>query len=213
MRIKKIIIAAVAALSLTTANAGGFLTNTNQNVAFLRNPAREGAIGIDGVYSNPAGVALLNDGFHLSLNWQAAWQTRTINTTCPLFALGVQNNGQTTKEFEGKANAPFIPSVQAAYNKKRWSFQFGFSVTGGGGKCEFADGLGSFESAVGQIANGMKAFGAQGYDANSYMQGKQFYSERLTNSSTRRSRSSLSSAVCAFSTAMPHIRQRYQTSP
>ena len=49
MRIKKIIIAAVAALSLTTANAGGFLTNTNQNVAFLRNPAREGAIGIDGV--------------------------------------------------------------------------------------------------------------------------------------------------------------------
>lgn len=175
MRIKKIIIAAVAALSLTNANAGGFLTNTNQNVAFLRNPAREGAIGIDGVYSNPAGVALLNDGFHLSLNWQAAWQTRTINTTCPLFALGVQNNGQTTKEFEGKANAPFIPSVQAAYNKKRWSFQFGFSVTGGGGKCEFADGLGSFESAVGQIANGMKAFGAQGYDANSYMQGKQFY--------------------------------------
>ena len=175
MRIKKIIIAAVAALSLTTANAGGFLTNTNQNVAFLRNPARESAIGIDGVYSNPAGVALLNDGFHLSLNWQAAWQTRTIITTCPVFALGAQNGGQTEKEFEGKANAPFIPSIQAAYNKNRWSFQFGFSINGGGGKCEFENGIGSFESVVGQIAARMKDFGAQGYDANSYMQGRQFY--------------------------------------
>ena len=44
--------------------AGGLLTNTNQNIAFLRNPARDGAIGIDGVYSNPAGVAFLNQGLH-----------------------------------------------------------------------------------------------------------------------------------------------------
>ena len=28
--------------------AGGLLTNTNQNVVFLRNPARDAAIGIDG---------------------------------------------------------------------------------------------------------------------------------------------------------------------
>lgn len=158
-----------------TMQAGGLLTNTNQNIAFLRNPARDGAIGIDGVYSNPAGVALLKDGFHLSLNWQSAFQTRTINTTCPLFALGVQNNGQVTKEFEGKATAPVVPSFQAAYNKNRWSFQFGFAITGGGGKCEFKNGIGSFESAIGQIANALKPFGAQGYDASSYMQGKQYY--------------------------------------
>lgn len=175
MKIKNLLVAAVAASSVSSAFAGGLLTNTNQNIAFLRNPAREGTIGIDGVYSNPAGVALMNDGFHLALNWQAAFQTRTINTTCPLFALGVKNNGQMTKEFEGKATAPFVPSIQAAYNKNRWSFQFGFSITGGGGKCEFEDGLGSFESAVGQIANGLKAFGAEGYDVNQYMQGKQYY--------------------------------------
>lgn len=35
--------------------AGGLLTNTNQNVVFLRNPARDAAIGIDGVYSNRPG--------------------------------------------------------------------------------------------------------------------------------------------------------------
>ena len=40
-----------------TAFAGGILTNTNQSVSFLRNPARDAAIGLDGVYSNPAGVA------------------------------------------------------------------------------------------------------------------------------------------------------------
>ena len=36
--------------------AGGILTNTNQSVHFLRNPARDAAIGLDGVYTNPAGV-------------------------------------------------------------------------------------------------------------------------------------------------------------
>ena len=55
-------------LFVRTAYAGGLLTNTNQSIAFLRNFAREGTIGIDGVYTNPAGVAFLPKGFHLSLN-------------------------------------------------------------------------------------------------------------------------------------------------
>lgn len=167
-----------------TALAGGILTNTNQNVAFLRNPARDGAIGIDGIYSNPAGVAFMDEGTHLSINWQAAWQTRTIETTNPVFTMSKDFNGQP-QHYEGKASAPFLPSVQAAYNKGKWSLQFNFSVTGGGGKCEFANGLGSFEGAVGQIAAGLNQFGVMaglpnpkicnGYDCNSYMQGKQYY--------------------------------------
>ena len=144
-KIKTFFLAFVSSLSMT-ANAGGILTNTNQNIAFLRNPARDGAIGIDGVYYNPAGVVFLEDGFHLSLNIQNAHQTRTITSTNPYFALGAKNNGNETKVFKGKADAPIIPSIQAAYNKSNWSFQFNFAVTGGGGKCEFANGLGSFES-------------------------------------------------------------------
>ena len=159
----------------TTATAGGILTNTNQSIDFLRNPARDAAIGLDGVYSNPAGVAFLPEGFHLGLNWQYAHQTRTITTTSPYFALGRKNNGQTTKTFEGVADAPCIPSIQAAYNTGNWSWQFNFSVPGGGGKCEFADGLGSFENVVGNIANQLKPFGAQGYDMDGYMQGRQYY--------------------------------------
>ena len=46
----------------TSAFAGGILTNTNQNIAFNRMMSRDGSIGIDGVYSNPAGVVFLSDG-------------------------------------------------------------------------------------------------------------------------------------------------------
>ena len=159
----------------TTATAGGILTNTNQSIDFLRNPARDAAIGLDGVYSNPAGVAFMPEGFYLGINWQYAHQTRTIECNNPLFALGKKNNGQSTKTFEGIADAPFIPSIQAAYNKGNWSLQFNFSVPGGGGACEFQDGLGSFESVVGSIANQLKPLGATGYDMDGYMQGRQYY--------------------------------------
>ena len=177
----------VFTMTTVSALAGGILTNTNQSVLFLKNPARDAAIGIDGVYSNPAGVVFMPEGFHLSINWQYAHQTRTITSTNPVFALGRKNQGQTTKIFEGVADAPFIPSLQAAYNKGDWSLQFNFSVPGGGGSCEFADGLGSFESVVGGIAHqlaaldqlatalGQQAPSVSGYDMDGYMQGRNYY--------------------------------------
>ena len=142
----KKIFAAVAALMIS-ANmfAGGILTNTNQSVDFLRNPARDAAIGLDGVYSNPAGVVFMPEGLHLGFNWQYAHQTRTITSTNPVFQMGRKNNpDDPTKIFEGVANAPFIPSIQVAYNMEHWSLQANLSVPGGGGACEFSDGLGSF---------------------------------------------------------------------
>ena len=46
----KFVFVAVSMLFVgNTVEAGGLLTNTNQNVSFLRNPARDAAIGIDGV--------------------------------------------------------------------------------------------------------------------------------------------------------------------
>ena len=75
---KKTILLGLGAILAFSAQAGGMLTNTNQNVAFNRMMSREASIGIDGVYSNPAGVVFLADGAHLSINWQAAFQTRTV---------------------------------------------------------------------------------------------------------------------------------------
>lgn len=153
MNTKSVLTGLMLAAATATASAGGILTNTNQSIDFLRNPARDATIGLDGVYSNPAGVAFMPEGFHLGLNWQYAHQSRTIESTSPAFALGRKNGGQTVKTFEGVADAPCIPSVQMAWNKGNWSAQFNFSVPGGGGKCSFADGLGSFESVVGTIAS------------------------------------------------------------
>ena len=175
MKTKAILAGIMLATAATTAQAGGILTNTNQSIDFLRNPARDASIGLDGVYSNPAGVAFMPEGFHLGFNWQYAHQTRTITSTNPYLALGKKNNGSDTKIFEGVADAPFIPSLQAAWNKNNWSLQFNLSVPGGGGSCEYADGLGSFENTVGSIANQLKPLGATGYDMDGYMQGRQYY--------------------------------------
>lgn len=174
---KNLSIIAVLLMMSVSAMAGGILTNTNQSVLFLKNPARDGAIGLDGVYSNPAGVAFMPEGFHFAFNWQYAHQTRTITSTNPLFALGKKNDGNPTKTFEGIADAPFIPSVQAAYNKGDWSFQFNFSLPGGGGVCEFENGLGSFENAVGSIAYLLqqRRLGVEGYDVDGYMRGRQYF--------------------------------------
>jgi len=155
--------------------AGGILTNTNQSVLFLKNPARDAAIGLDGVYNNPAGVAFMPEGFHIALNWQYAHQTRTVTSVSPLYVLGRKNNNNERKIFEGVADAPFIPSLQGAWNKGNWSLQFNLSVPGGGGSCEFADGLGSFERVVGSIANMLEPLGAQGYDMDGYMKGRQYF--------------------------------------
>lgn len=174
--------------------AGGFLTNTNQNVAFNRELSRDAAIGIDGVYSNPAGVAFLAPGAHISINWQLVFQTRTIENEFPLFANNA-NNHSTQRKFRGDAFAPVLPSLQFAYNWKNVSFQTNIAVGGGGGKCHFDDGLGSFERIVGETAYGATAlasaidkvtgrqlftsdamFGTQGtYTFDSYMRGRQYY--------------------------------------
>ena len=90
--------------------------------------------------------------------------------------MGRKNNpNNPTKIFEGVANAPIIPSIQIAYNMEHWSLQANLSVPGGGGACEFEDGLGSFESVVGNIAAMLAPLGAQGYDMDGYMKGRQYY--------------------------------------
>ena len=200
MKNQKLVSIAIAMACATPSFAGGLLTNTNQNVAFNRMMSREASIGIDGVYYNPAGVVFMGDGHHLSINWQLAFQSRTIENDYTLFTNNT-NNPTTPRVFKGKAFAPAIPSFQYAYNKGKWSFQANFALTGGGGKCTFDNGLGSFEKIVSETAAGAcqlagaldnavsnaagmpvqifttdQAFGSQGkYSYESYMHGRQYY--------------------------------------
>lgn len=182
---KKFFLSVALLATSFAAQAGGYLTNTNQNVAFLRNPAQGASINLNGVYSNPAGVSFMDKGFHLGINWQAAFQTREVTSTFGAFKLGAKNGGQDTKLFKGEAQAPVIPSVQAAWVGDRWSFHFNAAIVGGGGKAEYKQGLASFEVPVAMAGvmaatridanlNG-KFDDFKGYDVDAYMQGRQYF--------------------------------------
>lgn len=224
-KMKKQIVSAsiLLAVSVTTMQAGGLSTNTNQHASFLRQMSQDGIIDITGLYANPAGTAFLLPGFHLSLNVQNARQSRDITTDFPLFAYN-RENPQTPHRFHGKAVAPVIPSIQASYNWERWSVNGAFALGGGGGKCEFDEGLGTFEALyagqiyqnvvsqlAGSIAPALVGQGmpqeqasataqqmAQqsfgGYDLNAYMKGRN-YQFHLTLGSTYKILDNLSAFV------------------
>ena len=174
--------------------AGGLLTNTNQHAAFLRMLSRGATTEIDGALSNPAGLAFLpNDGFHMALSIQSAFQTRDIDANFSIYNGFAMNDGKqptpTTEPFnkyyEGKAAAPIIPSVFAAYRKGDWTISGFFAITGGGGKASFDDGLPFFESTAmvsifqEGIEKGM-VITPDKYKINSAMDGKQYiYSVQL----------------------------------
>ncbi len=174
--------------SVGMAHAGGLLTNTNQNISFNRNFARDGAIGIDGVYSNPAGVAFMPKGFHLSLNVQNVYQTRDITSGMtvpslegtPFYQPFKLNGGddEGRKFFRGKASVPVLPSFQAAIVYDKWTFQAGFALAGGGGKATFNNGLPSFERQIALVPALLYSQGltttTPSYSVSSNIKGQQY---------------------------------------
>lgn len=171
-------------MGATTASAGGYLTNTNQSVSFLRNPARDAVIAINGAYSNPAGLGFMSNGWHLGFDIQSAYQTRSDAAFFAPLALGtvngVHNATDGRKDFEGKAKAPVIPSFDLARVGDKWFASFHFGITGGGGKCKFSDGLPSFESQVAMLPVLVGAITGNpqtvaGYSMDTRMQGRQYY--------------------------------------
>ncbi len=184
VKMQKRFLGIMAALTLSAhAFAGGYLTNTNQNAAFGRNLSQEAMIDIMATYANPAGVGFLRPGWHMAFTNQTAFQTRTIESSygAGLFDNGIvngENNSEGGKKYKGVARAPFLPSLDFAYVQDRWSVALHFGVTGGGGKCEFEDGLGSFESQVALLpvlANALSPNSVAGYSMDTYMKGRQYY--------------------------------------
>lgn len=186
--------------------AGGLLTNTNQHPAFLRMLSRgANTTSVDAALSNPAGLAFLpKDGFYTSLSIQSAFQTRNIDAGFMTYKgisgidpstqrpIPVTSDKPFTKYYEGKAAAPVIPSVFAAYKKGDWTISGFFAITGGGGKASFDDGLPMFESLAmaGIFQESVAKYAQSGgkspiltpdmYTINSAMEGKQYiYSVQL----------------------------------
>ena len=164
---KTLLVLALSAFALVT-YAGGIVHNTNQSASFIRMPARDASMGLDGVYYNPAGLTWLNNGFHISLNNQYVVQNRNIKTTFP---------GLNRSEFEGGVVAPFFPSVYAVYKMDKFAFSLGFMPVGGGGSAKFDDGLPSFEMQIASIPAALTAGGipTAGYSYATQFEGSSIY--------------------------------------
>lgn len=197
---KLFLISTLMLIVSTSTFAGGLLTNTNQHAAFLRMLSRGATTEIDGALSNPAGLAFLpNDGFHLALSIQSAYQTRNIDASFftyngfnPATGEPTASDQPFSKYYKGKAAAPVIPSLFAAYKKGDWTISGFFGITGGGGKASFDDGLPMFDAAAmaGIFKESLLKYAATGgnspivtpnmYNINSAMDGKQYiYSLQL----------------------------------
>lgn len=160
--------------------AGGLVTNTNQSASFVRNPARDAVIDLDAVYSNPGGTCFLPLGFHLGFTAQHPEQQRDITTSFASLAMNQEYLGQSTRKYNGHASAPLVPSMQAAYAMEKWTVSASFAIGGGGGMCQFKEGIGSIESTLSLVP--MKVASEKGlpignylYKMNAEMEGRQFY--------------------------------------
>jgi long-chain fatty acid transport protein len=166
---KRIFLIGTALLIAFSCRAGGLLTNTNQHISFLRMLARGTSMQIDGIYSNPAGVAWLGNGLYFSLNGQSVYQTRNISATFGLFPEG-------TRQYKGTASVPILPSAYIAFKHDQWAISGFFGVVGGGGKASFSTGLPMFDSrvmaSIYAASNG--AITPDQYSISSSMTGKQF---------------------------------------
>lgn len=123
---------------------GGIVTNSNQSAYWVRSIVRDASTNIDAVYFNPAGLALLNDGFHFSLNSQTIFQSKDV-TNNYMFLNGAP------KKYEGEIKVPVFPSVYAAYKKNKFTVSFGFNPIGGGGGAEYKTGLPMFETQISNL--------------------------------------------------------------
>ena len=164
-----------AALSMP-ALAGGLLHNTNQSIHFMRMMARGATTEVDAIYSNPAGTAFnSHDGWQVSVNIQSATQRRDIDATFSLFP-----EADHKRFYKGEAVAPVVPSLYGMYRKGKWAFSGFFGIVGGGGKCNFNNGLPMFDAAAmaliynqSQQLLGM-AITPDKYSISSSMRGRQY---------------------------------------
>ena len=127
---KKLFLSTILAIASSSVFAGGLMTNTNYHIAFDRMFARGATTEIDGVFSNPAGLAWTHEGLQFSLNFQKPWQRRNI-----------EYGGKT---YEGIASAPIVPALFASYKKDRIALSGMIGIVGSGGFVEYSEGVPMF---------------------------------------------------------------------
>ena len=167
---KKLTVLIVAMLCMAlNIKAGGLMTNTNYHIAFDRMMARGASFDIDATFSNPAGLAWGHEGWQLSLNFQKPWQNRDIELTGDATAPDFFN-----KKYPGKASAPIVPALFAAYKQDNWAVSGMLGIVGSGGFVEYDEGVPMFNVPIMArlLANGLQP--NEHYNLDSKMEGKQY---------------------------------------
>ena len=167
---KRLVLSALLVVCAMAAQAGGIMTNTNYHIAFDRMFARGTTFQIDAAFSNPAGLVWGYEGWQMSLNFQKPWQNRDIETTFPLLQTMY---GSQTYTFEGKASAPIVPALFAAYKKDRLAISTMIGIVGSGGFVEYEQGVPMFNVMLGSMLTAIGITPNQ-YQLSSQMKGKQY---------------------------------------
>ena len=156
---KNLVLLPVALLLMTTAFAGGILTNSNQSAQFARMLSRSASTDLDAVYFNPAGLSQLENGFYFGLHNQSITQTKTVNSEFPFL---------NTPKYIGDVAAPIFPTAFAVYKLDNWAFSAGFGPNGGGGSAKYKTGLPSFEKDISTLVPKLAGLKPLGYDVTGY---------------------------------------------
>jgi len=160
----------MAALFMGPVIAGGIVTNQNHSAKYTRMQCRDATLGIDAVFYNPAGVAMLDKGFHFSINNQTLGQGRKIGSD-------YQYLHPTPKDYEASISAPIFPGVYAAFVSGKFGVSLGFNPIGGGGGAEYKEGLPSLEYPVADLVPLLQAQGqpVTDYSLDALFEGKSVF--------------------------------------
>jgi len=139
---KKILILGIVVLLCVPTAFATLVTNMNQSALYFRLLSRNASTDIDAVFYNPAGLVLLKNGWHISLNNQTIFQEKTVTNNFIFL---------NTKKYVGKVNVPVFPDFYAVYKKDRLALSFGFGPNSGGGTADFSKGLPSFETQIASL--------------------------------------------------------------
>lgn len=129
-----VLMAAVVVLVAATAFSGNIDILGIRSAEYLMELSRNAVSdNPDGVTYNPAGLAFMDEGFHVSVGYQYIGKDYTITGTW----VG------TAEETETGTNTPttFIPNLYAVYRTGDWAAFCGFNAPAGGGKLEYENGL------------------------------------------------------------------------
>lgn len=160
----------MAVLFMGPVIAGGIVTNQNHSAKYTRMQCRDATLGIDAVFYNPAGVAMLDKGFHFSINNQTLGQGRKIGSDYPFL-------NPTPKDYEASISAPIFPGIYAAFVTGKFGISIGFNPIGGGGGAKYEDGLPSLEYPVADLVPLLQAQGqpVTDYRLNALFEGKSVF--------------------------------------